>query len=241
MKRFALFSGIATLALASACVDSSRPSEPSLGAANLSKAAAPATITAVSLTVTVANTDNLGAAYGIQNDGKGAYVDGSQGVQAVIDKYGTFAFNTVTSHTATRWVTYNFSHPVDATNAYRPSPSNSMNYHFSTGPSAFSPHIPLQNLGVNGNPATECIYMGNGFSNKSTGWAVSFHKGQEDVSGTPTAFAVVTRTTVSPAVWTITPVGACSPNSNVASLRSGDGSVLYGYYVIPFFFTLTAR
>ena len=46
---------------------------------------------------------------------------------------------------------------------------------------------------------------------------------------------------VNPAVWTVQPVGSCSPNSNVAALRAGDGTVLYGYYNMPFFFTLTAR
>jgi hypothetical protein len=28
---------------------------------------------------------------------------------------------------------------------------------------------------------------------------------------------------------------------NIAGLRSGDGTVLYGYYTIPFYFTLTAK
>jgi hypothetical protein len=61
------------------------------------------------------------------------------------------------------------------------------------------------------------------------------------VSNGPTSFAVVTRTSVSPAVWTITPAGSCSAVSNVASLRSGDSSVLYGYYNVSFFFTLRAK
>jgi hypothetical protein len=138
-------------------------------------------------------------------------------------------------------VNYDFSHPVDPANTYRPSPSNTQNYHFSTGPSAFSPFIPIQNLGVGGNPVSECIYMGNGIQNSTTSWRVSYHKGLEDTADGQTAFAVVTRTSVSPAIWTIAPVGSCSANSNVASLRSGDGSVLYGYYNIPFLFTLTAK
>ena len=76
----------------------------------------------------------------------------------------------------TRWVVYNFNNPADPANAYQPSPDNSHNYHFSTGGSSFGadPFIPLQNLGVDGNPATECIYMGNGISNNTSTWRVSF-------------------------------------------------------------------
>jgi len=83
--------------------------------------------------------------------------------------------------------------------------------------------------------------MSNGLSSSTASWRVSFHKTQEDTRESPTAYAFVTRTSVSPAVWTITPMGSCSPNSNVASLRSGDGIVLYGYYKIPFFFMLRAK
>lgn len=74
-----------------------------------------------------------------------------------------------------RWVTYDFSSPVDPTNTYRPTPSNSMSYHFSSGAASNVPFVPLQNLGVNGNPPSECMYMGNGFSNATTSWRVSLH------------------------------------------------------------------
>ena len=198
----------------------------------------------VSLSITVSNVDSLGNPYGVTNDGQGAYVDGVQNVQAAIDQYGNLAFNTFTAKRgpATRWVNYDFTHPVDPTNTFDPAQDHTENYHFSTGPSTFSPWIALQNLGVGGNPATECGYMGNSFSaNASTAYRVSYHKGNEDVQNSPTAFAVFTRVSVSPAVWTVTPVGSCSPSSNVAALRSNDGTVLYGYYTIPFFFTLTAR
>ena len=164
-------------------------------------------------------------------------------MQAVLDQTGTFAFNTksATHKAAIRSVTYNFNSPVDPLNTYRPTPSNSQNFHFSTGTSALSPFIPIQNLGVNGNPSSQCGYMGNSIANSTTGWRVSFHKGNEDVSNSPAAFALFTRTSVSPAVWTVTPVGSCSPISNVAALRSDDGTVLYGYYNVPFFFTLQAK
>lgn len=201
-------------------------------------------VTPVSLTVTVSNLDSVGNPYGITNDGQGAYVDGVQNVGADLDQYGTFAFNTFTANrgSATRWVNYDFSHPVDPGNTFRPAQDHTQIYHFSTGGTTFSPWIPIQNLGINGNPSTECGYMGNSFSaSRSTAYRVSYHKGNEATQSSPTAFAVFTRISVSPAVWTVTPVGSCSPNSNVAALRSDDGTVLYGYYTIPFFFTLTAK
>jgi len=42
------------------------------------------------------------------------------------------------------------------------------------------------------------------------------------------------------AEWTVTPVGSCSPNSNVCALRNGPGT-LYGYYNLPFALTLTKQ
>jgi len=240
IRRRRTFVLITSLVLATACEEAATAPQPI--AATLAMARVPA-IPTVSLTVTVSNVDGLGTSYGIQDDGKGAYVDGSQDVQAVLDNSGTFAFNTETGmhRNAIRYVSYDFNHPVDPANTYRPTPSNLRNYHFSTGASQYSPMVPIQNLGVNGNPSSECIYMGNSFANATASWRVSFHKGLEDVSNGPTAFAVVTRTSVSPAVWTIAPSGPCSPVSNVAALRSGDGSVLFGYYNLPFYFTLKAK
>lgn len=205
----------------------------------------PNTLPIVSLRVTINDADG----YNITSDSKGDYINGTDYVQAILDQSGTFAFNTFSPPTkiknavVKRWVNYNFNNPVNPGNYYRPSPSNTKNYHFSTGGSVFgtNPFIPLQNLGVNGNPASECVYMGNGIYNSTTAWRVSFHKGLEDVATSSTAFAVVTRTSISPAEWTITPIGFCSPNSNVASLRADATSELYGYYYIPFYFTLKAQ
>jgi hypothetical protein len=200
-------------------------------------------LAAVSLSVTMASVDSLGNPYGITGDGQGAYVNGSQYVLAQIDKYGNFGFNTINGKRVTgiRWVSFNFNNPVDPSNTYRPSPSNANPYTFVTEGSAYIPHIPLQNLGVNGNPSTECVAMGGGMSNSSTTWVYSFHRGAEDTQTTPTAFAVFTRVSVSPAVWTATAVGSCSPNSNIAALRNYSTGQLYGYYYLPFFFTLTAQ
>ena len=199
------------------------------------------TLPTVSLRVTI----NDAEGNNITSDGKGDYINGVDYVQAILDQSGTFVFNTfappqkIKNAPVKRWVVYNFNHPVDPENTYVPSPDHSRNYHFSTGGSIYgtNPFIPLQNLGVNGNPATECIYMGNGISNSTNTWRVSFHKALEDTPTSPTAFAVVIR--VSSTVWTITPLGTCSLNSNVASLRNNADNTLYGYYYLPFSFTLT--
>ena len=216
-------------------------------AASAANAGRTPTLSPISLVVTVDDADASGNAYGIQSDGQGTYTDGVQNVQAVIDQYGSFAFNTFNTTpsrknpAATRWVHYDFNHPVDPSNTYRPTPSDANNYHFSTGPSTFSPWVALQNLGVGGNPSSQCGYMGNGISNSTTAWRVSYHKGQENIADSPTAFAVFTRVSVSPAVWTVEAVGSCTGNSNVASLRNASTDELYGYYYIPFHFTLTAK
>lgn len=240
MRTFSHLVGTTLLAASLACAtDTAVPTALSPGGSPL---AGKSRLTTVSLTVTVADADATGSPYGLRSDGKGVYTDGSQNVQAILDAYGTFAFNTRAGRqAAVRWVTYDFSRPVDVSNMYRPSPTNDQNYHFSTGPSDFSPSIPIQDLGINGNPSTQCMYMGNGIANSTKGWRVSFHKGNEDTSNSPTAYAVVTRTSVSPAMWTVQPVGSCSPNANVASLRSEDGTLLYGYFYLPFHMTLQAR
>ncbi len=239
---FALFVVIA--ASVAACGKSSPSSSSLAGPSPLAEDVKPGTPPVVSLTVTVSNTDAFGNVAGITNDGAGAYVDGSQNVQAQLDSSGTFAFNTFNARrgTATRWLNYDFSRPVDPSNTFAPTQDHGQNYHFSSGGTQYSPWVPVQYLGTSGYPSSECGYMGNSFSaNSTTNYRVSFHKGFEDTGTSPTSFVVFTRVSLSPAVWTVQPVGSCSPNSNAAALRSDDGSILYGYYSIPFLFTLTAR
>ncbi|MGZ3881729.1 MAG: hypothetical protein ACXVBF_10345 [Flavisolibacter sp.] len=253
MKRFSTYIAVTgasfLLIVMSSCVKklpeaTSDYREPSTGASLRGNTS----LTTVPLRVKVVDTDGSGNPFYITSDGKGDYLDGVDYVGAILDQYGTFAFNTVNQKlkpgtVAKRWVVYNFNNPVDPNNTYRPNQSTNYTYHFSTGGSLFgtSPFIPIQNLGINGNASTECIYMGNGFTDGINTWRVSFHKGMEDTQGSPTAFAVVTRTSISPAVWTISPIGPCSPNSNVASLRDNATSYLYGYYNLPFYFVLTAQ
>jgi len=230
---------------ASACADGTEPASTSpVAPSTVSQEAKTGNPQVIPLSITVSNTDGSGNPSGITNDGLGAYVDGVQNVEARLDSAGTLAFNTFTAKrgSATRWVHYDFNRPVDPLNLFRPPQDHTQNYHFSTGGTPFSPFVPVQYLGTPGYATTECGYMGNGFAaDSSTGYRVSFHKGFEDTAGSPTSFAVFTRISVTPAVWTVQPAGSCSPTTNVAALRSEDGSVLHGYYMMPFLFTLTAK
>jgi hypothetical protein len=198
----------------------------------------------IPLSVTVSDVDAFGQPYKIQSDGQGPYVDGTQGVSAYLDGSGNLIFDpgaAARKSGTNRYMRFNFDSPVDPLNTYRPNPSTSENSHVATTHSAFWPKVPLQNLGVDGNPSTDCMAISVGLANARTGWRVSYHRNFEDAPATPTAFAVVTRTSISPAVWTVAPSGSCSPNSNVAALRSDDGTVLYGYYNLPFLLTLHAQ
>lgn len=194
-----------------------------------------ASLQKIRLRVTISDVDATGAAYNIQSDGLGDYVDGSQNVGAFISTSGLLQFDTYTgraTNPATRYMRFDFNDPVDPSNTYRPSPSNTRNYHWAMK----STPVPLQRLGINGNPSAVCTRIGGSFSNSTTSWRFAFHV--QDADAEQAAYAVVTRTSISPAVWTMTPVGSCSPNSNVGSLRAADTGSLYGYYRLPFFFTL---
>ena len=136
---------------AAGCSKSQSPVASPVGPSSVAleaKAGPPAT---VSLRVTVSNTDGQGNPSGITNDGRGDYVDGSEGVQAEIDRSGPLAFNTFSGNhgSATRWLNYDFGHPVDSSNGFVPPQDHTGNYHFSTGGTMTnSPWVSLQNLGT---------------------------------------------------------------------------------------------
>ena len=75
-------------------------------------------------------------------------MDGVQNVAASLDLAGTLAFNTFTARhgSATRWVNYDFSRPLDPLNLFRPPQDHTQNYHFSTGKSQYNPFVPVQYL-----------------------------------------------------------------------------------------------
>ncbi len=193
--------------------------------------ARPNTIPVVNLKMTV----NDASGYNITSDGGNDYVNGSQKVSASFDQYGNFIFNCgLGGHGNNtymiRWFNFNFSQPIQIF-ITPPVSSSERGLGITTGSVAGYTFIPLQNLTVG---QSECVGLTTGISGNP--WTVNFHRATEDVSSSPSAYAVVTRTSLTQ--WTVTPAGSCSPNSNVCALRNGPGT-LYGYYNMPFSFTLT--
>ncbi len=191
----------------------------------------------VSLIVTVNNAGNK-----ITSDASPDYTNGSQNVQAVIDKNGNFVFNTNTnsSRTATRTLNFDFSSPITEYST-PPSTNTSKSFTLETVASISTgiTFTPLQNLGVGTNPTSECIsFRVRGVTGNTIDWRATFHAGFEDRDSSTTAFGYVTRNNAT--TWTITSLGNClNAIQNKTALRSGNAQTLYGYYNLPFSFTLT--
>jgi len=162
------------------------------------------------------------------------YVNGTQGVSATFDQYGNFIFSCGTSGhgpsaSLVRWLNINFNSPVQVF-INPPITGNDKVTAITTVPVTAYTFTPLQNMAET---QSQCIGLTGG---SGAGWVMNFHRAAEDVSSSPSAYAVVTK--INSTQWTVTPVGSCSPNSNVCALRNGP-DVLYGYYNMPFSFTLT--
>jgi len=198
----------------------------------VAKASKPNTLQEVSLNVTVRG--DVGDK--ITSDGGGSYTTGSQSVSAVFDQYGNFIFGCgLGGHGNNtyliRWLNINFDSPVQVF-INPPITGNDKVTSITTIAVAAFTFIPLQNLAVG---QSECVGLTGG---SAAGWVMNFHRATEDVSSSPSSYAVFTR--INSTQWTVMPVGSCSPNSNVCALRNGPGT-LYGYYNMPFAFTLTKQ
>ena len=135
----------------------------------------------------------------------------------------------------TRYLNINFDNPLSGYPARGIEKSNFI----STVTTTTSPNSTLlQNLTIG---QTKCIGFSAGISTIESG-VLNFHRNNtEDTPTSPTAYIYVTRT--SSTEWLMTPVppsaGGCSTISNVGALRIN--TVLYGYYNMPFSFTLTKK
>lgn len=184
----------------------------------------------------------------INSDNGQQYMDGIDYVKAQIDQNGNFSFTTNASKNslAKRFVVYDLSDPVDPINTYSPAFGrgyyNQYNYIFTTSASQYgSTFIPLQNLLLN---QSECIALtgninGDGV-NSIFKYTVRFHATKDDLSDSPTAFAVVTRTADNE--WEIEPASCSTPN-DVGALWTGDSrnEVFKGDFHLPFSFRLAKR
>ena len=198
----------------------------------------PGTSTEVRLKLTV----NDAAGNNITSDGSGDYVDGQQNSSIYFSTSGNLQFTTSASsnpHTpTTRWLNVDFSDPLAGYTARGTEKSNFI----STVTTVTSPNPTLlQNLAVG---QTKCIGFSAGISTIENG-VLNFHRNStEDTPTSPTSYVYVTRISASPAdpdQWLMTPAppvsGGCSSISNVGALRIN--TTLYGYYNMPFSFTLT--
>ena len=187
-------------------------------------------LSTISLKVTVNDVGNK-----ITSDGQGDYVDGLQRVQAILDKNGNFIFTTNTNGNkpAIRSLNYNFDDPIIV---FTPPPplGNINTYGLSTYLSSSIPTSkPIQNMA---NGESECVP----FLTLAGNWRLLFHGGAQDRPDSTSAFAYVTR--INSTQWTFTSAGTCLPAciaNKAAYVSSPPGGVLYGYYNMPFSFTLT--
>ena len=195
------------------------------------------TSTEVRLKLTV----NDAAGNNITSDG-GDYIDGQQNSSIYFSTSGNLQFTTAASNNPntpiTRWLNINFSNPLSG----YPSGGIEKSSFISTVTTVTSPNPTLiQNLAVG---QTKCIGFSAGISTIANG-VLNFHRNStEDTPTSPTSYVYVTRISASPAgpdQWLMTPApplsGGCSAISNVGALRIN--TALYGYYNMPFSFTLT--
>ncbi len=222
------------------------PGSPAAGAAQ-PRLAKTATYTPVSLIVTISDngcTDANGnvIACNIRSDGGGAYTDGSQNVSATLDQYGNFIFDTQSSRNPPqRTVTYDLTQPL-TTGAPSLFQDSVQKHHMASAKPQTDPGqwAAIQTLAVN---ASECVALATGLELDGTSYHLYFHRGPEDYLGSPTSYAIVTRT--GSGTWTMQPAAGCSsPNVNVGALYSvaNSGSVtLVGDYTLPFFLTLQQK
>ena len=198
---------------------------------HVEESAKPVSTAAVSLKMTVNNS----AGYNITSDGSGDYVTGLQNVSAKFDAYGNFIFSCGLGGRGNntylvRWLNINFSQPFGVITNPPPITGNDKVTAITTIPAVGLAFTPLQSMTIG---QSQCVGLTGG---SGANWVMNFHRGTEDVSSSPSAYAVFTK--ISSVQWTVTPAGTCSANSNVCALRNGP-DVLYGYYTMPFSFTLT--
>lgn len=224
--------------------------------------AKPGAVSSVELTVTITDACPIGtdalARCRIKGDGKRLaanggtlYVHGEENVKAVLDQYGNLIFDTNNSRSsAVRSVVHDFSarYGTEGTADGAPEPDRTRNIHFATVKSQLtSGKVHIQEMAVG---STQCVGLGNGYAQKANPklkGKASFHKATEDSQTSPSAYAVVRRGDAD--TWTMSPGNGstCSNDpypaqtDDVAGVRNDDLTVLYGYYHLPFVFTLTRK
>jgi hypothetical protein len=221
-----------------ACNDpASAPLAPDKPAPVLSKAAQPTL-----LAVTVEDANALGVAYRIQSDGLGEYVNGQQTLTAEIDGSGNLQFGPVFSSALARRLRFNFSAPTDPLNSYRPDESGQQEWKIKTNPNIVPGTPAINALGVNGNPVSGCYGSTASHQNAGTRYPIIYNT----VSDPQSVNVYITRTSISPATWTMITNGPCAGTAHQGALYSqivsnkNSPMVFRGYYTLSFSLRLRA-
>jgi hypothetical protein len=203
----------------------------------LSKAAQPTL-----LAVTVQDADEIGVAYMIQSDGLGEYVNGVQTMTAEVDASGNLQFGPAFSASLARRIRFNFTAPVDPLNSYRPDESGQQEWKFKTNPNVVPGTPAINALGVNGNPVSGCYGSTVSHQNAGTRYPIIYNTASDPQS----VNVYITRTSISPATWTMVTNGPCAGTANRGALYSQTVTnknapmVFRGYYQISFSLRLRA-
>jgi hypothetical protein len=208
----------------------------------MTAAAAPSKNVVLPIAMQVMDAGPSGA-YKITSDGLGEYVDGLQGMTVEIDSYGNLQITPLNGTSSTppqRTLRFDFSAPTDPLNSYRPDESGQLNFKIKTNAVGL-PRI--QDLGVNGNPASACYSATIAHNNGTTHHRAIFNPASDPSS----TRALITRTSISPAAWTMVSDSQCPVTANVAGVWSQDlvrknaPLVFRGYYNLQFSIQLRAK
>jgi hypothetical protein len=159
-------------------------------------------------------------------------------MMAEIDGYGNLQISPNNLNSTTppqRTLTLDHRDPVDALNTYRPDASAQHNFKVKSN-KVNNNNPRIQDLGVNGNPLAGCY-------NVTIAHATATTRYQDDFN--PAAFpqatyVYITRTSLSPATWTMVSDGPCAVNPTWAGLASQDLAgrkpqwISRGYYRLHF-------
>ena len=166
---------------------------------------------------------------GIQSDGDGEYINGTDRVQAqILSSDGNFFMNT--NNTSAKLPLRTMLFPFDGPEFNLNDPNN-RNYSLRTNAA-----IPLQNMG-DGHEQLVGFRVWAFQQQGAIAWKLLFRMGIEDYSGSLTDYARVTR---NGDVWTIVPANYAGVTLANATLADGNSPATpYGQYVVPFKLTLT--
>ena len=164
---------------------------------------------------------------GIQSDGQGTYINGTDRVQAqILSSDGNFFMNTNTNNNTSRPPVRTMHFPFGGAELDL---ENKTNYSLRTNAA-----IPLQNMSTNGGTQTVGFRVW-AFQGGNIVWKLLFRTGIEDDPGSLTSYANVTR---NGDTWTIV---AEDPNAKARLADGNSPATPFGLYDVPFKLTLTKR